>query len=728
MRHATPRPATRFSARAVHHGKPVRFPAPALLLAAALAGCAVFSPSAGRHPGVTLYVSPAGDDAWSGRAPSRTRTDGPFRTLTAARDAIRVLRAQGPLPAGGVTVEFQPGTYEMVAKVEFTEADSGTPDAPITYRAKPGAQVRFVGGRVIPRWTPVSDPESVKRLAPGAAGHVVRADLRALGVTEYGKPSGGWSSPSGDNAELFFNDRPMRIARWPNGGFVRIADVTPDKPVDVRGTKGSKAPAFHYDPEALGSRPQRWQSESDLWAHGWWFWDWAEERHPVAAIDTERRLITLREPPVHSYGYRKGQWWYVFNALCELDEPGEYYIDRANGALYFWPPAPAETAQASISVTRTLIAMSNTSHVTWRGILFETARDTPITLAGGAGNRIVGCVLRNCGGYAVSILGGRDNGVAGCDIYETGAGGVILEGGDRKTLTPASNFVDNCHIHHYSRWNRILKPAVNLSGCGNRITHNLIDNAPHKAILFSGNDHLIEYNEIHSVVYEANDAGAIYGGYNWTMRGNVIRYNYFHHIQGFEGRGCMGIYLDDMFSSATIHHNLFHKVCRAAFIGGGRDTVVSNNLFVACNPAVHVDARGLGWASGAYDTLAKRLNEMPFRTEPWRSRYPQLLTLLEDEPMTPKGNLITGNLCAGGVWDGIHAKARPHVTVTNNLITADPYFADAARQDFRLRPDSPAYAMGFTDIPVERIGVYASPLRASWPVRSEIRPLPERKP
>ena len=55
------------------------------------------------------------------------------------------------------------------------------------------------------------------------------------------------------------------------------------------------------------------------------------------------------------------------------------------------------------------------------------------------------------------------------------------------------------------------------------------------AIVFGGNEHLIEFNEIHDVCHESNDAGAIYGGRDWTMRGTVIRYNYFHDISGFEG-------------------------------------------------------------------------------------------------------------------------------------------------------------------------------------------------
>ena len=59
-------------------------------------------------------------------------------------------------------------------------------------------------------------------------------------------------------------------------------------------------------------------------------------------------------------------------------------------------------------------------------------------------------------------------------------------------------------------------------------------------------------------------------------------------------------------------------------------TTIENNIFVECNPAVHVDARGLGWQSDFHVQLAQQLATLPFREEPWRSRYPQLLTLLDD--------------------------------------------------------------------------------------------------
>ena len=204
----------------------------------------------------------------------------------------------------------------------------------------------------------------------------------------------------------------------------------------------------------------------------------------------------------------------------------------------------------------------------------------------------------------MKVYGGTKHGVVGCDIYQTGQGGVHLEGGDRKTLTPAGHYADNNHIHHTARWDPVYQQAITVFGVGNRATHNLIHNVPHVAIGFTGNDQTIEYNEIHSAVFQSNDAGAIYTSppdETWSMRGHKIRYNYLHNIHGFEGKGCLGVYLDDCFSSADISGNVFYDVATAILIGGGRDNLMTNNMFINCGQAFSIDARGLGWAKGVGD-------------------------------------------------------------------------------------------------------------------------------
>ncbi|MDD4870911.1 MAG: right-handed parallel beta-helix repeat-containing protein [Kiritimatiellae bacterium] len=679
-----------------------------------------------------IHVAPNGNDAAKGTKRA------PFATLGRARDEIRKIKKEKGPALENIEVRLASGIYQLEKPFELTQDDSGNPGNRIIYQADKGAVVRLCGGKEISGFQPVTDPAILARLDKSAHGKVCQVNLKALGITDYGKADGG-------GLELFFNDQPMTVSRWPNDGFVRIVDVLQINPVDVRGTKGDKAGKFNYD----GDRPKNWEGEKDLWLHGYWFWDWSDSRQKVESIDTVQRIISLA-PPQHSYGYRKGQWYYAFNAISEIDMPGEWCLDRETGILYFWPPKPINQSDTAVSKPRSffcfwrpkpvardnvvvsiltsLINMKNASNIIIRGMIMEAARNVAVSMNGGTSNEISKCIVRNIGGNAITINGGTDSGVDGCDIYDMAKAGISISGGDRTTLTPARLYANNNHIHHIGRWWRMYCGGININGVGNRATHNLIDNLPHTAIFFSGNDNLIEFNEIHSVCYESNDAGAIYAGRNWTMRGTVVRYNYLHDISGFEGRGCVGIYNDDMYCGTIMYGNVFYDVTRAAFIGGGRDCVIENNIFVDCKPAIHIDSRALGWAHECADNWIKEgtekgtLSGIAYNKSPYNLRYPQLPKILDEDPKAPMGNLVARNICLGGKWDDLNDKLRAMVTSTNNLLNTDPLFVDAKNFNFQLKDDSPAYKLGFQKLPVEKIGLYQNKYRASWPVTSMVRP------
>ena len=138
--------------------------------------------------------------------------------------------------------------------------------------------------------------------------------------------------------ELFFKDQPMTLAQWPNAGFEKIAG-TPDAARDEHGgTLGKLAAGFNYE----GDRPQRWADTNDIWIHGYWAYDWANSYEHVASIDTQKRLIKT-DPPHGNYGFRTGQRFYFLNILEELDEPGEWYLDRKTGCpLLLAPRSPGQ--------------------------------------------------------------------------------------------------------------------------------------------------------------------------------------------------------------------------------------------------------------------------------------------------------------------------------------------------------------------------------------------------
>ncbi len=653
-----------------------------------------------------FYVAPNGNDEWSGRlpTPNARRTDGPFATLHRARDAIRELKRQGKFPKNGVIVEVRGGVYELSTPVELTAEDSGLPNAPVVYRARKGETVRLLAGKRVTNWQRVTDREVLSRLDENVRDKIWQANLKALGITDFGSPAGG-------GLELFFNDEPMMIARYPDEGFMRIVDVVEYDGHQIHGIKGSRVGRFYYE----GDRPKRWLGEKDAWLHGYWFWDWSDQRHRLKSIDPEKRILEV-EPPYHYYGYRKGQWFYAYNILAELDSPGEWYLDRETGTIYFYPPTDIAKGETIVSVLPTLLIMRDVSHVRWEGFVMEGARGTVAAIYGGSDVRIAGCVIRNSGGWAVIVEGGTNHAIVSCDIYGLGEGGIALSGGDRKTLALANHLAENNHIRHYARWHRMYRPAIALNGVGNKARHNFIHDAPHQAIAFSGNEHLIEFNLIERVCLESNDAGAIYSGRDWTWRGTIIRFNLFRDITGFEKQGCMGVYLDDMLCGTIVFGNIFERVTRAAFIGGGRDNIVENNIFVDCLPAVHVDARAMGWASYHVDTTMKeRLMAIPYKQPPWSERYPQLVNILEDEPAAPKGNIIRRNICVGGRWMDIEEKAKPYVLIEGNLIdvTSQVLFMNAEKGDYRLKPNSPAVKIGFKPVPLERIGLYRNEWRAN---------------
>ena len=646
----------------------------------------------------TLYVAPQGNDAWSGTLaePNAAGTDGPLASLERARDRVRQAKQQGGLPDGGVAIVLRGGRYERSTPLELSAEDAGTEAAPIEYRAAEGETVILSGGRLLSGFAAVRDPAVLARLDESARGHVVQCDLRALGIADLGQVTS-------NRLELYFQDKPMTLSRWPNEGFAQIVDLVGGEPTEIFTIKGDKIGKFTYE----GDRPQRWTQESDAWLHGYWFWDWAEQRQKIASIDLDKHILAV-EPPYHSYGYRKGQWFYAFNLLSEIDAPGEWYLDRTSGILYFWPPAPIDQGQAMVSLAPGLLRMKDASYVTVRGWILDGTRDTAVVIEGGTHDQIVGCTLRNLGESALSISGGTRHGVVGCELYQLGGGGLSLGGGDRATLTPAEHVAENNHIHDYSRWNRVYQPAIALHGVGLRAAHNLIHDAPHMAIGFSGNDHVIEFNEIHHVCLESNDAGAIYTGRDWTMRGTVVRYNYLHDLLGFREKGCAGVYLDDMFCGTTVFGNVFVNVVRPLLIGGGRDNVVENNIFVDCKPTLHLDGRALNWAAEcANTTMIERLKAVPYQGALWSQRYPQLAHILDDEPAAPKGNVVVRNVVVGGQWDAVEGVARPFVTLQDNLVDEDPHFVDRAAGNYQLRDDSPVYSKlpGFQKIPWEQIGL-----------------------
>jgi len=643
------------------------------------------------EPAVTLHVSPAGRDDGDG---SEAR---PFRTVEEARNAVRALKKSrgGSLPQGGVRIVIAGGAYPVTRSLTLGAEDSGTAESPVVYEAEAGRTPVFHGGLRITGWKPVADPKQRDRLDPSVRDRVLEADVKSLGVADLGDATSLRRRP-----ELFADGVPQTLARWPNEGFVKTGEILGADTFTVWGSiQGCKAGKFHY----VDDRPGRWLDEPDVHLYGYWFWDWLEEYQKVASIDASGKVFTLA-PPYSSYGYRKDQRYYAVNVFREIDAPGEWYLDRGTGRIYWLPPEGIDPSKAQTILSvfdQPFVTMDGVEHVTLIGLTFQEGRGDGIHIRGGSDCLVAGCTLQRFGGDAIVVEGGRRHGVFGCTLHTLGCGGTRVAGGDRKTLTPGGHFVENCTVFDISRIKRTYTPAVLLDGCGNRVAHNLFERMPSSAMRIEGNDHLIELNMVRNVVQESDDQGGIDMFGNPLYRGVVIRWNRWSDIVGGTHCGAAGIRLDDMISGIVLHGNLFERCGAVQFGGvqihGGKENLVDGNVFLDCYAGMSFSRWGEKRWLESIEQFLQQAGEPPYST-----RYPALADLKANADV----NFISRNLFVhcGAVFlrDGGVEKAAVNVVTDRSI---DPQTLSQGRTDPQLR------SLLWSPIPVDEMGPYDHPWR-----------------
>lgn len=318
---------------------------------------------------IVIYVSPSGNDTWSGRLanPNVDRTDGPLASLEKARDVIRTIKKDAGPNVPKIVVYLRSGNYPLSRSFQLTHEDGGTDRAPVIWRNYPNDSAVITGVRTLTRFEPITDPDIRNRIDPNYRAHIRQLDLPSQGITDFGE-----ITPRGTpGLELFCGGQRMTPARFPNDGWLLIADVpqTGGQPVN-QGLEREK----RYDGVPVGrhygrikydgDRPRRWHPSNEIYLHGYWTWDWSDSYQKVQAIDPTTHEITLAEPH-HHYGYTKNQRFYYLNILEELDQPGEWVLDRHLGRIYFWPPAATDSSSILVSMlSEPLLSLENCEHVT----------------------------------------------------------------------------------------------------------------------------------------------------------------------------------------------------------------------------------------------------------------------------------------------------------------------------------------------------------------------------
>lgn len=459
------------------------------------------------------------------------------------------------------------------------------------------------------------------------------------------------STPS--HNELFINSKPMQISQYPKKGqFLNIKECGEYEYNEWNEACGKLSGGFYYDSD----QPKKWGDNEYIWTHGYWAWDWANTYERIAEFDKEKMFIK-NHPPYGVYQYKKNQRFYFLNIPEEVTEPGDYCLDYKNNLIYFKPYDENDMDEVILSITdKPVFIINDVSGVTIEGFTIEAVRGHAISVTQSKDIVIKNCEIHNIGNTAITISDSNGVTVDNMYIHDTSDGGVNIHCGDRATLAPGNVIVTGCHFHDIAKWSRCYQPAVYMYGVGNKVIGNVIHDCPHTAILFGGNDMIITDNEIYRVVMETGDAGAIYLGRDYTSRGNVVSRNYIHHLGGV-GMGTMGIYNDDCVSGTLMENNMFYKVNRAIFMGGGRDFVARGNVFIDCTPSIEIDGRGTSehnvWSNMINDFMRKNFYNIKDGVSaidpPYIDAYPELIDIHEfyqssDKARIPPKALMEKNI------------------------------------------------------------------------------------
>ncbi len=668
--------------------------------------------SSGVAADADVYLSPLGNDQWSGKLaePNADGSDGPLASFAAAQRVVRLLKQQATNRSEPIVVALRGGSYWLDDSITFRPEDSGTAEAPVVYQAFGDERPILSGGQLIQDW----------KVADGR-WQAVLPDVKR----------GDWQF-----TQLFVNDQRRFRPRLPKEGYYHITKEV--EPSAQAGGKGHDR--FGYKP---GEISPNWTNLDDVEVMA--FHLWAASRMHIASIDDQANVITLKG---HTTGnsnwaqFNTGHRFFVENVKEALDEPGQWYLDRTEGILTYIPrngETPQNTAVVAPRLRNLLLLKGDVEQRQWvqyiqfRGLTFAHSKwTTPqegqsfpqaeinlgAAVAAMATRHVLfdNCAVRHTGEYAIAFgPGSRHNRVEGCELVDMAAGGIKIghalpttwgntlgPPGDPEAVV-SHHTVKDCLIAHGGR----LHPAAIGVWVGhspyNVVQHNEVYDFYYTAFSFGwvwgyreslAHHNDLGFNHAHHIGQSVlSDMGCVYT--LGVSPGTVIHDNHFHDVISYDYGG-WGLYTDEGSSGIVMKNNLVYRCSRGGFHQHyGKENRVENNILAFGGQHQLQRSRKEDHISFFFErNIVYWDNDSPLLGSNWgddQFRLDYNLYWRAGKPVTFPGNLTLEQ------WQAQRSQDR-------HSVIADPGFVDPGEDDFTLKPDSPALKLGFQPFDVSRAG------------------------
>lgn len=455
---------------------------------------------------------------------------------------------------------------------------------------------------------------------------------------------------------------------------------------------------------------------------------WSASTVGCSAIDTITQQVTFLSNPQYGLPFVADVKTYrVYNIAQGMGRPGQFYYDRQNRSIVYWPLSGQNPnlVECVVPTSTRIFWVKGRDAARISNIVFSNltcaVATSPLVAEGDYGSSLgVGMIsseyvdnlvmdnvtIGPCSGHAFWSRGatyGTNEYIRNC-IFQNCGGSAIQSGASLSVVS--NNFIRSVGSVSWA------SPGIAIT-VGAVVSHNSIFDCTMAAVEGTYiNNAFILNNHASNCMQVLRDFGAIY---TWTGTNNVISSNFVEHIGGYAQDGAealdwfhCGIYCDNFTSGYIISGNILKDVTRPLMVHACEKHTITNNIFLHTSDIIELmwrDDAGNSTFSrnivyGSTNLYSQHFN-YPNNVDNWDA-VPDWRSNVFYSVINQAWGGTNNNIGAeNGVW-GIPTNSTASNPLFVKVPTGDIQYLDDA--DFGFQAGSPCPGLGIQPLSLEGIG------------------------